>query len=172
MIATDRSAQVSARSPTALMSLGTRAADVLRIEADGAGAAAAVDRILALVRAGFGEPADSRAPSVSELASDMPRPHPDKQIVRPIGVSPGRVVGPAVKMPDPITEPDPTVRITESERPAAIARLGNAAAEVAEQLRGRSKAAGTVGQLLDATAAIATDPELLADASCAYGSAA
>ena len=36
MIATERSAAVSARSPTALMSLGTRAGDVLRIEADGA----------------------------------------------------------------------------------------------------------------------------------------
>lgn len=165
MIASDRSAPVSARSPTALMSLGARAGDVLRIEADGAGAAAAVDRILALVRAGFGEPADFGAPSVPEPASDTPRPHLDQQIVRRTGVSPGRVVGPAVKMPDPITEPDPTVRITESERPAAIASLRNAAAEVAGQLRGRSKAAGTVGQLLDATAAIATDPELLASAS-------
>ncbi len=38
-ISTDRSAPISARSPTALMSLGTRAGDVLRIEADGADAA-------------------------------------------------------------------------------------------------------------------------------------
>jgi phosphotransferase system enzyme I (PtsI) len=44
-IATDHSAAVSARSPTALMSLGTREGDVLRIEADGAGAETAVDRI-------------------------------------------------------------------------------------------------------------------------------
>jgi hypothetical protein len=36
---------------------------------------------------------------------------------------------------------------------------------VADQLRGRVRAAGTVGELLAATAAIATDPELLADAS-------
>jgi hypothetical protein len=31
-------------------------------------------------------------------------------------------------MPDPIAEPDPTLRITEAERPAAVARLTNAAA--------------------------------------------
>jgi hypothetical protein len=37
------------------MSLGTRLGDVLRIEADGADAAPAVDRIVALVRDGFGE---------------------------------------------------------------------------------------------------------------------
>jgi len=154
-ITANRSTPVSARSPTALMSLGTRAGDVLRIEADGAGAAAAVDRILALVRAGFGEPADSEAPS----------PQLDRRTLQPLGVSPGRVVGPAVRMPDPIVEPDPTLRITEAERPAAVTRLTNAAAEVAEQFRGRSRSAGTVGQLLKATAAIATDPELLADAS-------
>jgi len=55
MVATDRSAPVSARSPTALMSLGAQAGDVLRVEADGADAAVAVDRILALVRNGFSE---------------------------------------------------------------------------------------------------------------------
>ena len=37
------------------MSLGARIGDVLRIEADGADAAAAVDRIVALVGDGFSE---------------------------------------------------------------------------------------------------------------------
>jgi phosphotransferase system HPr (HPr) family protein len=46
-IATDRSEPVSARSPTALMSLDARAGDVLRIEADRAGAATAVELHLA-----------------------------------------------------------------------------------------------------------------------------
>jgi dihydroxyacetone kinase phosphotransfer subunit len=152
-IATERSAPVSARSPTALMSLGTRAGDVLRIEADGAGAAAAVDRILALVRDGFGELVDSDKSSAR-----------DGDTSHPIGVSPGRVVGPAFRMPDPIAEPDPTLRIPDTERSAAVARLTTAAAHVAEQLRSRSTTVGTVGQLLEATAAIATDPELLTDA--------
>ena len=155
-IASDRSEPVSARSPTALMSLGARAGDVLRIEADGAGAATAVDRIVALVRDGFGEmraePFEAGRPGLGAQEA-------------PLGVSPGRVVGPALRVSDPITEPDPTLRIPESARSAALERLASAAADVADQLRGRVNAAGTVGELLEATAAIATDPDLLADAS-------
>jgi multiphosphoryl transfer protein len=157
-IATDRSEPVSARSPTALMSLGARAGDVLRIEADGAGAATAVDRIVALVRDGFGELVRFGRPSSQDRAFDGPSSHP-------IGVSPGRVVGPALRLPDPITEPDPSVSVPATERPAAVERLASAAAEVADQLRGRVSAAGTVGELLEATAAIAADPELLAGAN-------
>jgi phosphoenolpyruvate-protein phosphotransferase/dihydroxyacetone kinase phosphotransfer subunit len=164
-IATEHAAPVSARSPTALMSLGTRADDVLRIEADGAGAEAAVDRIVALVRDGFGE---MRAESFDKLRTapfDELRAQQEGISPHPLGVSPGRVVGPALRMPDPITEPDPTIRISEAEQPTAIKQLAIVAAAVAEQLRSRSTAAGTVGQLLEATAAMATDPDLIADAS-------
>jgi len=157
-IATRHAAPVSARSPTALMSLGTRAGDVLRIEADGAGADTAVDRIVALVHDGFGELAGFDRPSPEEPGLETLRE-------QPIGVSPGRVVGPALRMPDPITEPDPAIQISEAERPSAIKRLGNVAADVAEQLRSRSTAAGTVGQLLEATAVMATDPDLIDDAN-------
>jgi multiphosphoryl transfer protein len=66
-IATDRQ-QSRHVARTALMSLGTRAGDVLRIEADGAGAETAVDL--------------------------------DGLSQRPLGVSPGRVVGSALRMPD------------------------------------------------------------------------
>jgi phosphotransferase system enzyme I (PtsI) len=140
------------------MSLGARIGDVLRIEADGADAAAAVDRIVALVGDGF-----------SELRGrDRGRPETSgssRLSSHPIGVSPGRVVGPALRMPDPIAEPDPTIRIPEAERPAAIDRLATAAAETAEQLRSRSPAAGPVGELLEASAVMATDPDLIADAN-------
>jgi multiphosphoryl transfer protein len=156
-ISTDRSAPISARSPTALMSLGTRVGDVLRIEADGADAAAAVDRMVMLVRDGFGELAGR-----DRLGSEAPG---RDQLSRPTGVSPGRVVGLALRMLEPIREPDPTVRIPEAERPDAIERLASAAAELAQQLRSRSTAAGAVGQLLEATAAMAIDPDLIADAS-------
>jgi phosphotransferase system HPr (HPr) family protein len=107
-VATDRSAPVSARSPTALMSLGTRAGDVLRIEADGADAASAVDRIVALVRDGFSELAGRDGRSPETRGGSRLSPHP-------IGVSPGRVVGPALQMPDPIAEPDPAIRIPEAD---------------------------------------------------------
>jgi multiphosphoryl transfer protein len=157
-IATEHAAPVSARSPTALMSLGTQAGDVLRIEADGAGADTAVDRIVALVHEGFGELPDVDRPS-------MEVPGSDTLSQRPRGVSPGRVVGPALRMPNLIIEPDPTARIPETERPAAIQRLGGAAAYVAKQLRSRIPTAGGVGELLQAIATMATDPELLSDAS-------
>ena len=155
-IATDRSAPVSARSPTALMSLGARIGDVLRIEADGADAAAAVDRIVALVGDGFPNsgPRPRQAGNQwrlpAELASDRSQPWAGRR---------------ALRMPDPIAEPDPTIRIPEAERPAAIDRLATAAAETAEQLRSRSTAAGPVGELLEASAVMATDPDLIADAN-------
>jgi phosphotransferase system enzyme I (PtsI) len=160
-ISTDHSAAVSARSPTALMSLGTRAGDVIQIEADGAGAETAVDRIVALVRDGFGE---IRTEPFDKLRAQQGVRSPGIDL-HPLGVSPGRVVGPAQRMPDPILEPDPTIRIAEDERPDAIRLLDRVAADVAEQLRSRSTAAGTVSQLLTATAAMATDPNLIADAS-------
>ena len=157
-IATEHAAPVSARSLTALMSLGTQAGDVLRIEADGAGADTAVDRIVALVHEGFGELPDVDRPS-------MEVPGSDTLSQQPRGVSPGRVVGPALRMPNLIVEPDPTARIPETERPAAIQRLGSAAAYVAKQLRSRITAAGGMAELLEAIATMATDPDLLSDAS-------
>jgi multiphosphoryl transfer protein len=157
-IATDRSAPVSAGSPTALVSLGARIGDVLRIEADGADAAAAVDRIVALVGDGFSELRGRDRGSPATSGGSRLSSHP-------IGVSPGRVVGPALRMPDPIAEPDPTNRIPEAERPAAIDRLATVAAETAAQLRSRSTAAGPVGELLEASAVMATDPDLIADAN-------
>jgi multiphosphoryl transfer protein len=161
-VATDSSGPVSARSPTGLMSLGARAGDVVRIEAEGAGAAAAVDRVVALVRDGFGELAGLRRFSRQGLERPNQLEEPS---MRPMGVSPGRVVGPALRMPEPVTEPDPARLVPEGERPMAVERLTTAAANVADQLRSRVTTAGTVGELLEATAAMATDPELIADAT-------
>jgi multiphosphoryl transfer protein len=172
-IATDRSAPVSARSTTALMALGTRAGDVLQIEADGAGAEAAVDRIVALVRDGFGEmraePFDKLRTAPVEARKSVPfdklRAQEGARAQHPIGVSPGRVVGPVLRMSELTPEPDPAIRIAAAERPAEIERLARAADDVADELRRRVTTAGPVGELLRATAAMATDPDLIADAS-------
>jgi PEP-utilising enzyme, N-terminal/PTS HPr component phosphorylation site len=142
------------------MSLGAQAGDMIRIEADGADAATAVDRIVALVSDGLGELAggDSLGPHDRLWRYDSDSPDP-------IGVSPGRVVGPALQLPDPIAEPDPGIRLSDAARPAAVERLAKAAAVVGRQLRDRSSAAGTVGELLEATAVMATDTEVIADAT-------
>jgi phosphoenolpyruvate-protein phosphotransferase/dihydroxyacetone kinase phosphotransfer subunit len=160
-IATQGSPSVSARSPTALMSLGTRVGDVLRIEADGPDASAAVDRILDLLRDGFGELESTASRNQAGFDSSGQR----ADLETPLGVSSGRVIGPALRMEDPVIEPDPMTRIPEAEHSAAVTRLDRAAAQVAEQLRSRINAAGAVGELLEATAAMATDPDLMAAAS-------
>ena len=162
-IATTRAGPVSARSPTALMSLGTRGGDVVRIEAGGTDAGAAVDAVVALVRNGFGE---KRPEHVEELGPEPFDKLPARPGARtPVGVSPGRVVGPALQMPDIVTEPDPTARLPEEARVAAAERLRSAADDVAHQLHSRVAAAGAVGELIEATGVMATDPDLIADAS-------
>ena len=168
-IATETSHQVSARSPTALMSLGARMGDTIRIQADGADRAAALDRIVALVRNGFGE---MRADPLDQMRAEPVEAPFDKLTTQrgaarphPMGVSPGRVVGPVMRRIDQLTEPDPSIRLPEADRSAAVERLADAAAQVAIELRDRSTAAGTVGELMEATALIATDPDLIADAS-------
>ena len=162
MIATETSQPVSARSPTALMSLGARAGDLIRIEAAGPAATTAVDRVVALVCDGFGE-LKGVAPLKPQQSGGFSSQ--DHQSPDPIGVSPGRVIGPALRMPEPVAEPDPSIRLPEADRPAAVERLAKVAADVASQLRDRSSAAGTVGELLEATALMATDPELIARAT-------
>lgn len=168
-IATETSHQVSARSPTALMSLGARMGDTIRIQAEGADRAAALDRIVALVRNGFGE---MRADPLDQMRAEPVEAPFDKLTTQrgaarphPMGVSPGRVVGPVMRRIDQLTEPDPSIRLPEADRSAAVERLADAAAQVAIELRDRSTAAGTVGELMEATALIATDPDLIADAS-------
>jgi phosphotransferase system enzyme I (PtsI) len=64
-----------------------------------------------------------------------------------------------------VLEPDPRIRLPEADRLEAVERLGKAAADVASQLQDRSSAGGTVGELLQATGLMATDPELIADAT-------
>ena len=145
------------------MSLGTRGGDVVRIEAGGTDAGAAVDAVVALVRNGFGE---KRPEHVEELGPEPFDKLPARPGARtPVGVSPGRVVGPALQMPDIVTEPDPTARLPEEARVAAAERLRSAADDVAHQLHSRVAAAGAVGELIEATGVMATDPDLIADAS-------
>jgi multiphosphoryl transfer protein len=164
-IATTRAGPVSARSPTALMSLGTRPGDMLRIEASGDDAGAAVDRIVALVRDGFGELGSERFDISRPEPFDKLRAQPSARSSQPVGVSPGRVVGPVLQTLDIVTEPDPTARLPETARVAAAERLRSASDDVAHQLHSRVAAAGAVGELIEATAAMAADPELIADAS-------
>lgn len=89
-----------------------------------------------------------------------------RPVVHGIGVSAGTAVGPVVVMPEPIEEPPPGRRLAPRDDHRAQAdRLAEAAHAVAADLaRSADAAHGTTKEVLEATAAIAADHTLLADA--------
>jgi phosphoenolpyruvate-protein phosphotransferase (PTS system enzyme I) len=81
------------------------------------------------------------------------------EVLRGIGVSPGAVAGPVVRLAPP--PPDPPVGATVEDPGAEAARAGGALAGVAEFLRARGAAAGGAAEeVLEAQAMMAEDPEL------------
>jgi phosphotransferase system enzyme I (PtsI) len=87
------------------------------------------------------------------------------QQIKGVGVSPGRSVGPLVRMPDPISEPAADAPLPDGDREAAAAAIGDAAAEVKADLEARAAHASAEGKaLLEATAMMAADPTLVSSA--------
>jgi len=146
----------SARSPMQLIGLGARLGDTLVIRAEGPDATAAADELAALVRHGFGE-----------LHTAPPEEEPS--VVAPhgaIGVSPGRVVAPAIRMPLPPPEPSPAPVVDLSGRKAAVASIAPASRAVAADLTARAASVtGPAREVLLANAALAGDPGLIVEAS-------
>ncbi|GIG22841.1 phosphoenolpyruvate-protein phosphotransferase [Cellulomonas chitinilytica] len=93
-------------------------------------------------------------------------PHP-ATVVTGIGVSPGRVVAPVALLPDPVAEPPSGRRLPPGTDYAAEAsRIAVASARVQAELEAAAdRATGDAAGVLRATAAIATDPTLVADAT-------
>jgi len=87
-------------------------------------------------------------------------------VVHGLGVSPGRVAAPAVLMPAPITAPPSGRRLAPSDdQQAAADRIGEASQRVRAALDAAAdQASGDAADVLYATAAIAADPTLVADA--------
>jgi phosphotransferase system enzyme I (PtsI) len=84
---------------------------------------------------------------------------------RGVGVSPGRVVGQVARMAAAITEPAGET-VAEGDRPAEAERIRAAADTVAARLEERAKVAtGEAADILSTTAALVTDPSVLADAA-------
>ncbi|WP_448061219.1 phosphoenolpyruvate--protein phosphotransferase [Cellulomonas hominis] len=88
-------------------------------------------------------------------------------VITGIAVSPGRVVGPAVLLPAPVPEPPAHRRLAPGEDlDAAADRIAEASVRVRDALdRAADKATGASQDVLRATAAIAADPTLVADAA-------
>ncbi len=83
-----------------------------------------------------------------------------------IGVSPGRVLGPVVLMPQPIAQPPVGRHLAiGQDRDVAADRITTASAQVRRDLTdAAARARGKSRELLETTALMATDPELIAAA--------
>ena len=87
-------------------------------------------------------------------------------VVHGIGVSPGRAVAPCVLLPEPVGEPPSGRRLAPGDDHAAAAeQISRAARRVQSMLEeAADRAQGESEELLRATATIAADPSLVADA--------
>jgi phosphoenolpyruvate-protein phosphotransferase/dihydroxyacetone kinase phosphotransfer subunit len=144
-----------ANSPTKLLTLAARKGDIVRIAASGPEAQAALDLVRTMVADGFGE--------LDEAPAELPAGGPTRS--GPLGVSPGRAVGPVVRMPEPLAAPIAAAPIVETDRPQQAARIDVAANAVAAGLRSRAaRLNGESRQILEAAALLAIDPATLGDA--------
>ncbi|MFN3707634.1 phosphoenolpyruvate--protein phosphotransferase [Microcella sp.] len=167
---------VSAASPIGIAMLAAGPGTVVRIQATGTDAAPAAERIRALIEEGFGEElaADADGGTAREGdASSAGAGRSDSVAVEPtptgpIGVSAGRVVGPAVVLRRTVREPSASDRVPEDAREGAVSLLREASIRVADRYRERG--ASVTGQrrtVLEATADMATDPTLIGPADTA-----
>jgi phosphoenolpyruvate-protein phosphotransferase/dihydroxyacetone kinase phosphotransfer subunit len=138
-----------ANSPTKLLTLAAQKGDVVRVTASGREAREALELVRGMVAEGFGELGD---PVVESPAGGPTRGGP-------LGVSPGRAVGPVVRMPEPLVAPAQSVPLPEAERASAAARIDAAATAVAASLRARAvRLTGASREIVEAAAVLAADP--------------
>nr|WP_281364428.1 phosphoenolpyruvate--protein phosphotransferase [Microcella alkalica] len=161
-LATDAKGPVDATSPIGIAVLGAGPGTRVRIAATGAGAAAAVEEVRALIESGFGEELAELAELDVAPAEVQPAAHPSHETPsHPLGVSSGRVVGPVAVMVHAADEPDPAVRIPADARYGAATRLREAMLAVAGEMHATAQMlSGQRRDVLVATAAIAADPAL------------
>lgn len=170
----------AARSTLGVAALGTRGGDVVELSATGPDRERAVEALSALIRGGFGELDGKQAHTASSTTEGTGR-SAEAAVDRAstaaarsggVGVSAGRVVGTAVRMPDPIPQPDLTARVEDggdgldAARAREVDRLRNATSAVTAHLEARAKrTSGEASEVLRATAAMVADPEILARAT-------
>lgn len=171
--------EASAASLSRLLVLGARQGDELELSAQGPDADAVLDRLAALFDDGFGEGtavamdsvAVSSADAVTAAATAAATAGPAKPIasgvvLRGRGVSPGSVAAPVRHLAPALPEPDAAVTIPVEERETEASAIEWAAVAVADQLRSRTaQATGEARAILDASRLLASDPELVSEAT-------
>uniref|UniRef100_UPI00109D225E phosphoenolpyruvate--protein phosphotransferase n=1 Tax=Microbacterium sp. K24 TaxID=2305446 RepID=UPI00109D225E len=156
-----------------LLILGARHGDELELSAHGADAEGALDRVAALFDDGFGEGTDAAVPQSAPAPApveESPAPAPvavgSGAVLRGRGVSAGKVAAPVVHLAPPLPEPDAAAVIAPADRLDEVSAIEWAAVAVADQLRSRTaQATGEARAILDASRLLASDPELVADAT-------
>jgi phosphotransferase system enzyme I (PtsI) len=164
--------EASAASLSRLLILGARQGDEVELSAIGPDSDAALERLVALFDDGFGEGADpgSVAPDSAETRSSAQpsavTPVPAGTVLRGRGVSSGRVAAEVVFLDAPVEEPDRSAVVAPADRESEVSAIEWAAVAVADQLRARTSAAtGEARAILDASRLLASDPELVAEAT-------
>lgn len=177
----------AAASLTRLLVLGARQGDELELTARGDGADEVLDRLVALFDDGFGEgtdearPDEAAAPTSTTVAPASPTPadastsagekDPARTVtpgtvLRGRGVSSGRVAAPVVHLAPALPEPDATTVVPDADRDSEVSAIEWAAVAVADQLRSRTaQATGETRAILDASRLLASDPELVSEAT-------
>lgn len=179
----------SAASLTRLLVLGARQGDEIELTARGEGGEEALERLVALFDDGFGEGTEGTGPdgeATSTAIAPDPAPGPPTRadeptpgeqeeptrtvapgaVLRGRGVSSGRVAAPVVHLAPPLPEPDPDVLVPPADRDSEVSAIEWAAVAVADQLRSRTaQATGETKAILDASRLLASDPELVSEAT-------
>ncbi|WP_439565271.1 phosphoenolpyruvate--protein phosphotransferase [Microcella sp.] len=146
----DGKAPAPAGSPLSISILTVKAGTEVTIRAAGDDAETAVAAVAALIEGGFGEPL-------------IPSPTEPDRSSGPLGVSPGRVIGPVAVLVHAIDEPSATAVIAPPARAAAASILEDALrATAAEYRRRAAETEGHRAEVLAATAAMADDDVLRA----------
>lgn len=172
----------AAASLSKLLILGARQGDAIELSATGPDADVVLDRLAALFADGFGEGTEGAAGledtelaaaaithtdgGPEETSPAAPVPVVAGTVLRGRGVSAGRVAAPVVTLAPPLPEPDPRVAVAPDARDAEVSAIEWAAVAVADQLRSRTAGATAEARaILDASRLLASDPELVAEAS-------
>ncbi|WP_136051986.1 phosphoenolpyruvate--protein phosphotransferase [Microbacterium sp. K36] len=180
--------EAAAGSLTRLLALGARQGTEIELTGRGADAEAAVDRLASLFEGGFGEgvetdegaagtPGTAPAPARATAGDDQAGARADREsaptpeivsgsVLQGRGVSPGRVAARAVSLAPALPEPDADAVVSPEGREAEVSTIEWAAVAVADQLRSRAeRARGEARAILDASRLLASDPELVAEAT-------
>lgn len=170
----------AAASLSRMLVLGARQGDEVELSASGPDAEGVLERLVGLFDDGFGEetgdgaspdpvpspPSAATRPTDGEVRGELPGPVASGTVLRGRGVSGGRVAASVVTLAAPLAEPDAETVVAAADRESAVSAIERAAAVVSEDLRIRSSTAtGEARAILDASRLLASDPELIAEAS-------